>query len=432
MKNNMIMSCRTMTNTSSVISSITSVMGNWLINQFPKGYIRNLHVADFFIPMTTMSDDNHPTYHKYGNQTLYIQPTWDPSNFSYDLPRWHKTNEFVLSNRRRNYSPVLEDWDNKTFIYSVPNRLKVNFQCRIKLKTYMQGVDVAHMLTNIFDIGGYRYLNNVRLQTELPPMLVKPICLKQGYDWSTDEGKDQVATYLSEYSYNGIHAKRNMSTGNRMYAYNYRCNVLINVQDYPDVTRNPEDLSVGDTYVDFSFSAEFWTPANFLFEADKLTEKETRPFNEIEAIDNNTLMFTLYLPMDYVRAMKDGKHLIRTEEFFPDVNVEYDVLNFKSILDYNLVEVIQTLRKQGYRIDNIMEVLVSANARLLMPEEYKVDWDKFELKTNDPMVNTTYRIIIYGDLSKINEIEQQLHPDDAGLLSKYTNYAKTIIRDTDI
>ena len=102
MKNNMIMSCRTMTNTSSVISSITSVMGNWLINQFPKGYIRNLHVADFFIPMTTMSDDNHPTYHKYGNQTLYIQPTWDPSNFSYDLPRWHKTNEFVLSNRRRN------------------------------------------------------------------------------------------------------------------------------------------------------------------------------------------------------------------------------------------------------------------------------------------------------------------------------------------
>ena len=310
MKNNknVVLGCRTMTNASAVVGNITSTIGEWIKNQFPKGYIKKIHVSEFFIPLTSMIDKNDPTIHKYGNQTLYIQPTWDPTSLSYDLPRWHKANEFVLGSRRRNYNIVLEDWINNTFIYSVPDRFKVNFQCRLKLKTYMQGLDVAHMLSNIFDIGGYRYLNNVKLQTELPIMLTKPICLKQGFDYTTDEGKKQLAEYLNENSYHGIQEKRNLGNGNRMYAYSYSGNILLHFPDQPEIVRNLDSLSVGETLVDFSFSAEFWTPANFLIETDNIDEKEVRTFNEIETIDENSLLMTLYIPIEYVSQFRNGKH----------------------------------------------------------------------------------------------------------------------------
>lgn len=428
MKNNknVVLGCRTMTNASAVVGNITSTIGEWITNQFPKGYIKKIHISEFFIPLTSMIDKNNPTIHKYGNQTLYIQPTWDPASLSYDLPRWHKANEFVLGSRRRNYNIVLEDWVNNTFIYSVPDRFKVNFQCRLKLKTYMQGLDVAHMLSNIFDIGGYRYLNNVRLQTELPIMLTKPICLKQGFDYTTDEGKKQLAEYLNENSYHGIQEKRNLGNGNRMYAYSYSGNILLHFPDQPEIVRNLDSLSVGETLVDFSFSAEFWTPANFLFETDNIDEKEVRTFNEIETIDENSLLMTLYIPIEYVSQFRNGKHLLYTEEFYPDVNVEYDNLNFAPILNPGVIEIVKLMRSQGYKIDNTIEVLVSAGSKLLYPEEYVVDWDNFTLKTNSPMVNTTYRIIIYADISKLNEIDQQIHPDNPLNIVAYTLRDKEI------
>ena len=428
MKNNknVVLGCRTMTNASAVVGNITSTIGEWIKNQFPKGYIKKIHVSEFFIPLTSMIDKNDPTIHKYGNQTLYIQPTWDPSSLSYDLPRWHKANEFVLGSRRRNYNIVLEDWVNNTFIYSVPDRFKVNFQCRLKLKTYMQGLDVAHMLSNIFDIGGYRYLNNVRLQTELPIMLTKPICLKQGFDYTTDEGKKQLAEYLNENSYHGIQEKRNLGNGNRMYAYSYSGNILLHFPDQPEIVRNLDSLSVGETLVDFSFSAEFWTPANFLFETDNIEEKEVRTFNEIETIDENSLLMTLYIPIEYISQTRNGKHLLYTEEFYPDVNVEYDNLNFAPILSPGVIEIVKLMRSQGYKIDNTIEVLVSAGSKLLYPEEYVVDWDNFTLKTKSPMVNTTYRIIVYADISKLNEIDQQIHPDNPLNIVAYTLRDKEI------
>ena len=426
MNKNTVIACRTMSNTSTVIGNITSTIGEWLINQFPKGYIKKLHVSEFFIPLTSMIDNKNPTIHKYGNQTLYIQPTWDPTSISYDLPRWHKANEFIFNNKRNNYNIVMEDWDNRTFIYSIPNRLKVNFQCRIKLKTYMQGVDVAHMLSNIFDIGGYRYLNGVKLETEIPIMLTKPICLKQGFDYTTDEGKDALTEYLKQYSYHNVSCKRNMGTGNRMYAYSYTGNILMHFPDQPDIVRNLDSLSVGETLVDFSFSAEFWTPANFIFEANKIDEKEVRTFNEIESIDENTMLMTMYLPVEYIKPMRNGKHLLYHEEFVPDVNVEYDTLCFAPIMDSSLIKLLNIVREQGYKLDNLMEVLVTAGSKILIPEEYEIDWKNYILKTKDPMVNTTYRIIVYADTSKLHKIDQQLNPDNPLDIVSFT------IRDTEI
>lgn len=410
-RKDLVIGCKTVATTSSIIGNACAIAGSFFMDKFPTNYFKKVHIAKSFNPVNMRNECDQ--VFKTCPQTLFIMPTWNPGELSYDIPRWHKSHEFIFQNRKNYYTKVLEDWDNQTFIYSIPNRIKVNMSMRIQLQTYMQAMDVQNYLSNIFDVNGYRYLNNVRMQTEMPISLIKPICLKNGWNWEDVEDRKLLNKYLHKYSYNGITEKKNLATGLPMYAFSYNTNLLLNFPEEPEREEAVKGLSQGESYVNFNFTMEFWSPNNYIFEAKHLTEKEVSPLvNTYEFGNSGNLLFNIFLDVDYVKRMKNGKHLIEMREYVPDVNVEYDTLEFDELLENNLKLVINNIKDQGYKLNDIIEVEVMCGKNLLPKEAYEIDYVNYTIKTKTPMSNTTYAVLIYVNVDTVNKIEKNMHSDE--------------------
>lgn len=410
MRKNTVIGCRTVSTTSSIIGNATAIAVEFLKKQFPNDYFKKIHISEAFVPLNMCDCTdiyNSPTH------TLFVSPTWSPGELSFEIPRWHKSNEFLFRNKRKYYTKVLEDFERKTFIYSIPNRIRVNFEIMIKLQTNLQAMDVCNYMTNIFDIGGFRYLNDICMQTEIPLNIIKPIFIKEGLKMDKKEDREKVLEYLKRNSYNAVSEKINPSTGNNMYAYSYKTNILIGFPDQPQMQKNEKNISNGTSTVSFNFYFEFWSPNNYVFEADNLMEESVYPLiNESAKLnESNKLLFFTYLDTDFVPEQRGSLHLLEISEFVPEVNVEYDELDFSALMEDNLIDIVKRLLKEGYNVNKVLEIKILAGNKFVNEYNYKVDWEKLKVYTKDPMVNTTYNIALYGDLYKLNELTNPINGD---------------------
>lgn len=403
-----IVNCRTSTSISSLIGNLTAVAVEYTKSKFPKGYIQDVHIAESMTALS-MRDECKKVF-KRDYQTLFVQADYTLGEHVLgQLPRWYKANEFIFKNKRKRYTPVLMDDENEIYVYTIPNRVKVNFNFRLKLQTAMQCQDVYNYIYNTFDIEGYRYLNNIKLETEIPKSFIKPICSRFGWDYGNKQDREKLVEYLHKYSYGGVQEKINLASGNSMYAYNYNANILMNFQDMPERDRNYKSMTISEGYVNFSFSMEMWTPSNYIFEAGNIEEDEEIDISPFDNNTSNTYLYNIHVDTDYIKEIEDGKHLIIRRQFVPDINVEYDELPFEDVMPTELKNVLDKIKEDGYRLDNLVDVKIMAGNKYIPVSEYDLEWEDYTVKTKNPMKNTTYSILIYGDLDKLNKIERQIH-----------------------
>ena len=61
-------------------------------------------------------------------------------------------------------------------------------------------------------------------------------------------------------------------------------------------------------------------------------------------------------------------------------------------------------RYKYFAIENIFRYKLYANSKLVPENEYSIDYEKHTLTNNNPQSNVTYTLVLYGDMRRLNEI----------------------------
>lgn len=394
-----IVKCETTSTFSSVIGNITAFATEFFKGKFPPGYFKKVIISEE-LNNIIMSEEKDVI--KYPHPYMVIRPELDLDNtFTQTLPKWYNDTHYVPKHSLRDkgmYS-VLRDEEREIYIYCVPTRIKINFNVRIKLATVMAMYNLVQTIRNTFIRETYEYLNEVRLQTELPKKLILTLAKFLDYNLSDSGDRESFIKYLNKNSLQGIEENINMSTGNSMYAFNYIVNILSSYPESPQFNKNIKNLVVEDTSVDFMFSFDLWIPNRFFMELPNNSIDEQIIYEE-----DDKFKYNLVLDVHYILPKIENKNLLIKKSFIPDVNVEYDELKFSSILNKELKEVLQLLKNENALSEDIFKVIVMCGNKLLPRELYKIDYENFVVKTYFPMINTTYTLLVYGDLETLNEI----------------------------
>jgi hypothetical protein len=400
-KETQIAACKVSTSISSLIGNATGYARYFLESKFPPGFFKKTHIGGALAEVNMEQED----IQKFPKPTLFIIPEYTGENgFMELIPYWHTAQYFTYKNPRKKYNGVLYDNVNDIYLYSIPDRIRLNFNVRIKLPTQMYAYNLMHYLKQKFEVGGYFYLNDVKLNTEVPKMYAHYIADRLGYDLATPDGREKMDEYFLNHSYNGITEKINMSSGNSQFSYGYNTNILVNFPDTPSYERNENGLVTDSTVVSFSFSFEFWAHSNYIMEIKGNTPEIN--MGEDELMNNGTMKYDFYVPTTFIKEQIDNKHLIVHKPFLPDINTEVDILDFSPIINSDIKEVVREALKNKIDMSKLLQVKVLVDNQEILPEQFAVNWENFNLITQEPMYNVTYTLMIYGNLKSLNLIDK--------------------------
>jgi len=404
MKETKVISCKVSTSLASLMGNATAYARYFLTSKFPPEFFKKTYISDSLSEIQ-MEDKN---VQKFPMPTLIITPEYTGENGFMDIiPYWHTAQYFTFKNPRKKYNGVLFDEGNDMYIYSIPDRVKLNFNVKIKLPSQMYAYNVLHYIKQLFEVGGYFYLNDVRLQTEVPKMYIEYIKRRLNLDTNTPDGREALEDYLLKNSYNGLTEKINLSSGNSAYSYNYKTNILVNFPDMPSYDKNSNGMIVDNTTISFSFSFDFWSHSNFIMELkDNVPDTPLPNIDDQFSMEGSSMKYEFFVPTKFIREQEGGMHMLTYKPFVPDVNTDVDILDFSPIINSEVKKVIGEAIKNKLDMSKLMSVMVLVNNQQLIQEEFNVNWENLTLETKHPMYNVTYTIVIYGNLKSLNLIEQ--------------------------
>jgi hypothetical protein len=395
-----VVSSRISTSISSLIGNVTGYARYFLASKFPPDYFKKTYITDSLSEIHMEETD----VQKFPFPTLIITPRYNGELNGTD---WRMNQQIVYKGKKGyNINGVLHDSDNNIRIYSIPDRIRLSFDVRIVLASQMQAYNMIHYLKQVFEFGGYNYLNDIRLHTELPKLYVMHIADKLRLDVNSPDGREALDEYFLNNSYNSIIEKINLSSGNSQYSYGYNANILANFTDEPSYEKNSSGLVVNNTVVAFSFNFDFWSHSYYTME---VLDDEIDTTKLLELDNGSTAMkYDFYVPTHFIKEQLDNMHLIVYKPFLPDVNTEIDVLEFKPIINSELQGVISEAIENKLDISKLISARVLIDNKELDEDLYRVDWKDYNLITQHPMNNVTYTLIIYGNLKNLNLISEYI------------------------
>lgn len=401
-----IVRCESTTSFSSILGSLTSFASSFFINNFPKGFFKKVVITE---SLNSSNMDDGKDVQKYSTPLLSIKPELAmDSTYMEVLPYWYNAYHYIAEgSRRKEYYPIIKDPEKGIYVYSIPTRMKVNFSVRIKVPTTMFMYNTLHYIQTKFETGGFNYINNVRLQTEVPKIMMINLAETLGYNLSNMEERELFNEYIAKNSLNGIEENINMSTGNNNYAFNFSSNILVNYPNNAQGDKNVKNLVVDNGIISYDFSMELWIPNRYILELPNDRQELIKEFDNSE--DSEKFKFNIVVNKDYILPMIDDKHLIKRKSFLPDVNVEYDELNFSPIINKEVYNVVQVLLDKRLFNEDLFDIRVMCGNKHLSKDEYEVDYRTMTLRTKEPMYNTTYTILVYGNLKKLNYVSNLLN-----------------------
>lgn len=399
-----IVKCESMSTFASVVGNVTSFANEFFKKHFPEGYFKDIIINE---ELNSNIIGNKEIV-KHSLPRMIIKPDLDlDDTFTEMLPKWYNDTHYIPSNnlKRQGAYTIFRDEEEKIYIHCIPTRIKINFECNIKVQTVMGMYNLVQHLRNAFPRETIEYINGVRLQTEIPKHMILALAKYHNIDLTDSGYRQAFVEYLNRNSMQGIEENINLATGNSMYAFNYIVSILSSYPDSPQTSKNVNNLVVEDCDVNFMFAFELWIPNKYLLEMPRY---EGGNIEEVYEEDNSKFKYNIVLDVDYIKPKLDDKHLILKKSFLPDINVKYDELHFKPILSDGLLRALDFFKKENALTEDIFKVIVMCGNKILMDELYQVDYENFVIKTMYPMSNTTYTLLVYGNLEMLNEVSNSI------------------------
>lgn len=397
--------CRSSSSMSSIMGNVTYVIKNFMIGLFPKEFFKSVYVDTMLSQIELERED----IFKKEKPLLIIRPkiTLDENTVFGMLPDWISTNHYIYTDLVGNYKPVFYDDINKIFMYTAPDRIKMNFEIEIHLPTKMQQINTAYYFKGSVLQRSYFYLNDVRLETEIPKYYVSLIADSLQYNLKEPIRRTDFAEYLDKYSKSLITEKIKTSSGNPAYFYIHSCNILSMFESLDIDDGESNNQIVSNFKINMNLGTEFWTPLNYILETEiplspeALEEAEelfkTEYFiSESEYVNNFTLQFV-------IPERSGDKILLRKQGYITD-DTTRDILDIASLFNKDLGQVIKYNTKYSLDNDEVFHIDLWDNDSKVARENVLIDWSKLHLTNMNCLPNTTYHLALYGKQETINRI----------------------------
>ena len=401
--------CRSSSSISNVVGNVTYIVRNFMIGLFPKNFFKSVYIDTAMSQLEMEKED----IFKKDKPLLIIRPrvSLGENSIFQGLPDWMSTNHYMFTELQGNYKPVLADEENKVFVYTAPDRIKINYEIEIVTSTKMQQINTAYFLKGIVLHKSYFYLNNARIETEVPKYYINLIAEHLEYDLKDVNQRIEYGSYLDKYSRSLITEKIKTSSGNPAYFYIYSANILSMFEDYPDIDDGEQNNQISSNFkISENFGIEFWCPINYILETGVQPTSEILNNAEndykLGLFDTLTVAnFTLQFP---IPSTYGEMILLKKQGYLTDTGTEKDILDIRPLFTKGLSEVISYNNK--YNLDNgeVFHIDLWNDDSKVAEENVNINWSTLVLENIKPLPNTTYHIALYGHNETITRILHRL------------------------
>lgn len=428
-KNKKVFSCRSSSSLSSVIGNVSYIVKQFISGLFPPDYFSKVYIDTQLTSVYYEKEfrDGDGVF-KSTPPYLVIRPKFQISDDTYfgRLPDWMTTNYFIFKNLEDNYSPVFFDRQNEIYIYSVPDRIKINFEIDIVSNTRMEQLNIAHYLKNSVMHRSYFYLNDCKLETEVPKYFIKVLAENYNIDMQSKGEKEDFLSYIADGSQNFITEKIKASSGNPSYFYIYKTNLLSMFEDFPSIDDGKQKNLVDEGFrISDNFSTEFWVPSNYFLEIgnrrvmDNIGEVKEWDIHEL-GFDRVVLNYTLNFVPDMDLCINGRKfQFVRKIGYITDDNEDFDILPIEKIFSDDMKQVIKYNNKYGISNEEAFYIKVFYEDKEVNPKNININWEKLELINFHCRTETTYHILLYINkervnrtIYRLNQLENSVYHDD--------------------
>lgn len=305
--------------------------------------------------------------------------------------------------------PIINDTDEALRLMFKLNRDKIEFQVTVTVSTMTQQIDIYKSLANV-GLWYRPFTRRLPLEYMIPRPIVAALASRQGMDLSKEAYAANIfLDYINRHSNYPITYKMRNSTSRDEYFMYSNQEVLFTFEDFSIGEGQYKNMVQDSFEITFRVTAEFNLPGLFVLVGDQSLKEST--LNETIICDMKTedLSFPLFTienlfnEAELDNGFKKYKSSIMAMD--PDKKTGDDVTMFGVLLGDAFQEIVRAYCSNNVPIDTLAILQLYKNGEILTEgKDYSVDWYNLKLTTYKPSKEDSYRLIMYVNTIKLNQI----------------------------
>lgn len=399
-----------------VYGNISCAVRDHIISKFPYEFFTYVHLSSEIayrnIYRQFGMNNSMKEINKRQKPYIVIRPIYQATNmdsFLNDIPLTKNFDNAEYGFDKRHLFNVIQDPNNGYNLKYKMNRDRIEFDVTVTLSTLTQQLDIYKYMLNQM-VWERPYIHKTSLETMLPRSIIAYIGKITEYD-ILDEKKNMLPVlirYMNEVSTYPITYKiRNASARDEFFMY-YNHNVMITLSDLNIEDGNKKNMSDDSYNITFRISAEFSLPGVFMLEGtsdlkydlefdlvSKTVYSNTSEFIPIFTIEN---IYNRYPPYH------NGLRLYTSSMFNIDgTKTKHDDLDISPIFDNEVRHVLNEYLRFNTPISTFVKLIILKDREELVEDtDYSVDWNKMSIRITNLDKTSTYRLIVYMNMNKLN------------------------------
>jgi len=403
--------CETYSHMGNTIGMLTMYYKKFLISQFPNKFFKDIFISTT-LASNSLNNTSNDDLLQRANPKLVITPEYTGKaneTFFGSIPRWTRSSEIVFRDMKDSYYPVLYDdtVNEDLYIYSLPNRTKITFNTSIIVDTSIYKWNVVHKLNQIFQENDMKFINDANMNGMIPNYIILLIANSKGYNLNDESQVKEFHSYLKKYSNGLIRPKYNASSGNYLYMFDYKVNILYKVESDSTSSTDKDNMVEKQSKIELVISFECWTPSTYILE----TYKDIPEIIYEDDDFNGNIITTSLAFKTRPSKVYNGKVEVAFEEFITELNGQIDELIFDdSCLSKDVSFIYNYILNNplDYNINDYFEIVVFRDMEKLISTDYEVNLINKSIVLLDPLRNYQYSFAVYLDMEKYNTLVKDL------------------------
>ena len=379
---------------------------NWFESKFDKGYLQSVYIDGKHV-IDDYKKFSDKTIIKAHNPRARIEPRVD-YDYDRDNVDWHGASPEVYIRRSDFENSFFRDYDRKLFLSCRQRALKMNFNCKVRVNTRSQQLDLFNKMEMNFRIGATQY-EYTSVDFHIPKPIILNIARRAGFEVANDN----VINIIEFLAYLNSHS--DIPFLFKLRAINQKPEYFIRVNGLYTHINTVDKLQLDDGERDGKLETNFHIEMNpiltmpipyfyVFFSADELTDGV--PIKEPE--ETSVAIYSINL-FDIPRVDENGWGQAAITEYQTD---EGDTeIDLSSIFqgDNSLTRAIHHDLTRGVSPDHFIHIVIYRGNDVAVEVQGKMDWKTKIFKLPLPEAQPDpLRIVMYYNREYINELDIQL------------------------
>jgi hypothetical protein len=407
---------------SATVSGLTAIIAREVIEKrFPPGYFKTVNVttASFSFKSEPNQIPNPP------KPILSVTPRWESQEETMWMPTMQNRQAFQYLKKPLlgNYPSAMWDAEKRRGVFAVPDRMRVDFDVKIRVRGVMQAMDLVHYIKGIMEPGGYFYHRDAVLEAVIPNAFVSALMDDLRIHRDDPADLDKFRQYVLERSGRSMDRKRRLADGRDVWIWQYKCNILLSMTANPSADIQKKDKVEDDQDVGFTISAEIWTPCKWamILEGDVPIPFDDRPMeagvNDVYEAGGKTMISFALSNSAPPQVLPDGKIAVDAIGFVADEgSAATERLELEELMVPEMLRVAQLNVLAGVDNWSMFSISLYREGGVLLerPKDWDFDWKGVVLNMANPFSGVAHTLVLYADLVAANAVLEAVGPPENG------------------